>query len=303
MTFIALQAAPTLPDSSARAITTTKRERSGSDAGRGDMGRYITLAMASEQGRLDQLQHDQGAAALAGKRALVVGGSGGIGKAVASALAARGASLVITGGSEGRRLTSSLSEFRARGFSVEGLSLSIGAPHDLMDRLLGLGHFDILVPAFGPFLQKPLDSTSETDWERIVLLNLALPGALASYYLPGMMERSWGRILFFGGTSTDAVKPSRSNAAYASAKTGLGVLAKSIAAEYAEQGIAAFVVCPGLVETEYLDEAARAYGKEHGPRGRLISTGELAESAIALLAAEPCLASGAVISLDAGLSF
>ncbi|MEI6386471.1 MAG: SDR family oxidoreductase [Spirochaetota bacterium] len=254
--------------------------------------------MASEQGR-----QDQAAAALAGKRALVVGGSGGIGKAVAWALAGRGASLVITGGSEGTRLTSSLSEFHARGISAEGLSLSIGAPVDLMDRLLGLGHFDILVPAFGPFLQKPLDATSEADWERIVLLNLALPGALASHYLPSMMERSWGRILFFGGTATDTLKSSRSNAAYAAAKTGLGALAKSIAAGYAEHGIAAFVVCPGLVETEYLDAAALAYGKTHAPRGRLITTGELAESAIALLAAEPCLASGAVINLDAGLSF
>lgn len=199
-----------------------------------------------------------------------------------------------------RELRSLGAKAEGRLFDFEGL---VGSGQDPASLLGPEPAFDILVAAFGPFLQKPLAATTGTDWLRMATLELALPGALASALLPSMAARGWGRFLFFGGTGTDSIRGYRSNAAYAAAKTGLGVLAKSLALEGADHGIGAFVLCPGLVDTEYLDEATRELLRAKAPGGRLIEAGALGETAAALLAAEPCLASGAVLSLDAGLSF
>ena len=185
--------------------------------------------------------------------------------------------------------------------SVESLLLPLERPADLVDRLPGLGRVDILAVAFGPVVRKALHETGAADWERLALLDLALPGALASALIPAMAARGYGRILFFGGTRTDSIRAYSSNAAYAAAKTGLAVLAKSIAAEYSQAGIGAFVLCPGFVDTEYLGEGQRADHRSKAPGGRLLEAEEIAEFAASLVAAEPCIASGAVVALDGGL--
>ena len=234
----------------------------------------------------------------------MVGGSGGIGRAVCRALAARGAAVVVHGGSSRARLDETLAELRGLGTAAaaEGLLLPLRRPSDLLGRLEGLGRIDILVCAFGPFVRKRLVDTSAAEWETLALLDLALPGALCSALLPAMASRGWGRMLLFGGTRTDAIRSYASNAAYAAAKTGLAVLAKSLAAEGAGSGVGCLLVCPGLVETEYLGEAERSKLQEKAPRGRLLTPEEIAETAVGLLAAEPCVASGAVLNLDGGLA-
>jgi NAD(P)-dependent dehydrogenase (short-subunit alcohol dehydrogenase family) len=118
-----------------------------------------------------------------------------------------------------------------------------------------------------------------------------------------MAERGWGRILLFGGTRTDAIRAFSSNAAYAAAKTGLAVLAKSLAVEGAGRGVGCVLVCPGLVDTEYLGDAERAALRALSPLGRLLTPCEVASAAVGLLAADPCVASGSVVNLDSGLSF
>ena len=173
----------------------------------------------------------------------------------------------------------------------------------LVEALPGLGRIDILVVAFGPFLRKSLAETAVSDWERLSLLDLALPGALSSALFPAMAERGWGRILLFGGTRTDGIRAYSSNAAYAAAKTGLAVLAKSLAVQGAPKGVGALFVCPGLVDTEYLGDEERETLRLRAPAGRLLKPGEVAEPALDLLAAEPCAASGAVLCIDGGLSF
>lgn len=237
-----------------------------------------------------------------GRRALVVGGSGGIGRAVALELASRGASIVLHGGSNATRLASTLGELDAIGAEAEGFLLDIDRPSRLVERLGSLGDLDILVVAFGPFLQKSLSETSVEEWERLALLDLALPGALVSALLPGMSSRGWGRILLFGGTRTDRLRPYSTNAAYAAAKFGLASLAKSIAAESAPSGVGCVLVCPGFVDTEYLDGPQRAGLELLAPGGRLLLPEDIARPAVDLIAAEPCAASGAVVSLDGGLA-
>ncbi len=247
---------------------------------------------------------------LAGRRALVVGGTGGIGRAICAALAARGASVVVHGGASQEGLDVTLAMLRnisgrlrggAGNQDFQGFLREIDRPSHFLAGLPDLGHIDVLVVAHGPFVQKSLGLTTAEDWERMALIDLALPGALASAFLPAMMEAGWGRMLFMGGTRTDGIRAYRSNTAYAAAKTGLAVLAKSLAVEGAPRGVACLLVCPGLVDTEYLDEGSRESLEARAPGGRLLDPREVAEPAVELLSAEPCVASGAVITLDGGL--
>jgi 3-oxoacyl-[acyl-carrier protein] reductase len=200
-----------------------------------------------------------------------------------------------------------LSELRTRACEAEGFLLELeggpGSVGRLVEALPSLGRIDILVVAFGPFMRKSLSEMAVSDWERLSLLDLALPGALSSAVFPAMAERGWGRILLFGGTRTDGIRAYSSNAAYAAAKTGLAVLAKSLAAEGAPKGVGSLLVCPGFVDTEYLSAAEREALRLRAPAGRLLKPGEVAGPALDLIAAEPCAASGAVICIDGGLSF
>ena len=217
-----------------------------------------------------------------------------------------GASVVIHGGSSRDRLDAAVSEARSLasvGQRVEGRLLPVSRPGDLIGRLPELGSIDLVACSFGPFVRASLAATTTEEWERVCLLDLALPGALASSLLPAMSARGWGRMLFFGGTRTDGIRAYTSNAAYAAAKTGVSVLVKSLAVEGGPSGVAAVAVCPGLVDTEYLDEGTRRELRAKAPRAGLLATGALARAAVALIAADPCLASGAIVTLDAGLAF
>ena len=118
-----------------------------------------------------------------------------------------------------------------------------------------------------------------TDWQKISLLDYALPGFFVSSALKGMIQKKWGRILLFGGTGTDFRTVFKTNAAYAGAKTGTGVLVQSVASLYAGHGITCNAVLPGFTQTEYLDDKTVRDLEEKIPGHTLISAGDIAKAA------------------------
>lgn len=235
-----------------------------------------------------------------GLRALVIGGTGGIGFAVARALASGGARLVIHGRAADR-LEAQAALLRGAGAEVATFCADLSdqvVPPELLEHACAA---DILVFAYGPFVNKPLSQTTAEDWRLMALGGLALPGIVASGAAVAMAARGFGRILLFGGTRTDAIRGFRTNAAYAAAKTGLGVLAKSIAVEFGGAGVSCAVLCPGFVDTEYLDDSMRERLTLASPRGGLIPAAEIANLAASLLAGQMDLANGSIIVADRGL--
>jgi NAD(P)-dependent dehydrogenase (short-subunit alcohol dehydrogenase family) len=230
--------------------------------------------------------------------ALVVGGSGGIGLRVCLALAATGIRLVIHGRTK-EKLAAVAGELAPATPELLQADLSGGIIPARLEEAARSS--DILVLAYGPFAYKSLDQTSAEDWRTLVLANLALPGGLVSIAAPAMAARSFGRIVLFGGTKTELPRGFRMNAAYASAKTGLGVIARSVAAEYAGNNVACTVVCPGMVDTEYLDPAHRNRFAQLAPGGRLTEPGRVADFVVNLLLGDMALVNGAVINIDDGL--
>ena len=234
-----------------------------------------------------------------GKKALVVGGTGGIGRAVALGLAEKGAELTIHGGSSRERLNNTLKAVRETGAKGEGFLLAI-ENSDAAEKILSLSPPpDILVCAWGPFKQGNLENLDGGFWQKMVENNLIFPGIMVSRVIKGMMERNWGRILLFGGTNTDTIRGYTSTAAYSAAKTALGVLAKSAAKSAGPRGITCNVLCPGLTDTEYSTEEQRRYNSEKSPDGIPMRAGQIALAALAILE-NPCL-NGAVISADQGV--
>lgn len=233
------------------------------------------------------------------KLALVVGGSGGIGAAVSRALGAAGAEVVVHGGSSAERLDATVAAVRAAGGRARGFLLRLESPRQAAELVERAGAApDVLVCAFGPFPRGSLAATAAEAWERAALLDLALPGALASACVGSMAERGYGRLLFFGGTATDSVRGYTSTAAYSAAKAGIGVLVKSIALEYAGTGVSAVALCPGFVDTEYLPERERGLLRRAAPGGELLAADEIARIALALLVGEST--NGAIVAADGG---
>ena len=239
-----------------------------------------------------------------GKKALVIGGTGGIGKAVALDLACRGAELVVHGGSSEERLENTLNEIRKRGGRGEGFLLPVSGAEDAGKILEFLPDPDILVCAWGPFARKPLETLDASFWQSMVNGNLVFPGVLVSLVLPEMLKKKWGRILLFGGTNTDTIRGYLTSAVYSAAKTALGVVARSAARTIAalpgsDVSVTCNVVCPGLTDTEYLDENVLQYNKAKSPGGIPLDPFQISKACMDIL--ENPWINGAIVPVDKGI--
>jgi 3-oxoacyl-[acyl-carrier protein] reductase len=237
---------------------------------------------------------------LAGRRALVVGGSGGIGAEISVALAGAGAHVTIHGGHDPARLASTAGRASDAGTEIETVLLEITSSENADDLLARAGQVDILVVSFGPWLEAPIHETGPEEWDRMIGMNLAIPARLISATLPGMRERGYGRILVFGAPRGDRLAGYDKIAAYAAAKQGLASLVRSTARQYAHENITCNMICPGYVRTEYYDVEQAARIAARLPGGRMIDPADVASLALELVAPESGLVNGAIIAVDAG---
>jgi 3-oxoacyl-[acyl-carrier protein] reductase len=239
-----------------------------------------------------------------GRRALVIGGSGGIGRAVAAGLAEQGAGITITGGASQERLDAALAELKARGHAgtVSGFLCRIGGSDGLdierAARLMQEQEPDILVCAWGPFQKAALQDTEAEKWRFLTECNLIFPEILISSVLGGMIRKGWGRILLFGGTGTAQIRGYTGTAAYSAAKTALGVVVKSVARAVVDIDVTCNMICPGLTDTEYCSEEDKNYNRRHSPAGTLKSE-DIAGFALEILKNSGI--NGAIVPVDKGI--
>jgi NAD(P)-dependent dehydrogenase (short-subunit alcohol dehydrogenase family) len=192
-------------------------------------------------------------AGLQGRHALVTGGTGGIGRAIAEALAHEGALTVVTG-RDAVRGTEVVSRIRAQGGSAEFVKADLATGEgirSLADEALAAadGRIDILVnnAANIPPGQSFLEATEE-QIDAALGLNVKAPFLLTAALTPGMIERGAGAVVNIGSVS--GVHGKEGTALYGASKAALHSLTKSWAAELGPKGIRVNAVVPGPTATE-----------------------------------------------------
>jgi 3-oxoacyl-[acyl-carrier protein] reductase len=244
---------------------------------------------------------------LAGKVAIITGGSRGIGRAIAVALAGRGAEVVITyvGNEEAAKKTVSLIEqaggkATAACFDVGNMAASEAAVSEIV-KSKG-GRLDILIANAGVAIDGLLLRLTEDDLDRTLAVNLKGAIACAKAALKPMMRAKVGRIIFVSSVVGEAGNVGQT--AYAASKAALLGVMKSLSREYASRNITVNAITPGYIETEMtesLPEAARTAMVQATPLGRYGTPEEVAAAAVYLASDEGAFVTGHALRVNGGM--
>lgn len=240
---------------------------------------------------------------LTGKNALVTGASGGIGRAIAIALAESGARVGLSGTRE-----NVLNEVSAE-LPNEGVVLTCNLSQpDEVDGLIAradeaLGSVDILVANAGITRDGLVMRMKNDDWNTVIDVNLGSYFKLVRSSLRGMMKRRNGRIIGVTSVVGATGNPGQSN--YCASKAGMIGFTKSVAQEIANRGITANCVAPGFIETpmtEALTDNQREALTQRIPIGRAGQGEDIASAVVYLASNEASYVTGQTLHVNGGMA-
>jgi NAD(P)-dependent dehydrogenase (short-subunit alcohol dehydrogenase family) len=202
---------------------------------------------------------------LTNKKALVTGSTAGIGLAIASLLAEEGAAVVINGRSP-QRVEQAVQSIRAerKSAQVTGIAADLGTREGANRLTRELEVVDILVNNLGIFEPKPFGEITDEDWLRFFEINVLSGVRLSRFYLPKMLQRNWGRIVFI--SSESAINPPVEMIHYGLTKTAQLSLSRGLAELTAGTGVTVNSVLPGPTRSEgvgqFLADLAKGKGTD-----------------------------------------
>ena len=240
---------------------------------------------------------------LDGVNALVTGASGGIGGAIARSLAAGGAKVAVSG-TRAEKLEQLADEIGAASVPIVCNLLDRESVAELPKRAVeALGSIEILVNNAGITRDGLLLRMPDSDWQRVLEVNLSAAMILSRGVLRGMMKARWGRIVYVSSVVGHTGNPGQVN--YAAAKAGLTGMAKSLASEVANRGITVNLVAPGFVDTEMtsgLKEEQKSALLSRIPIGRMGGPDEIAAAVRFLVSKEASYVTGQTLHVNGGLA-
>jgi len=246
---------------------------------------------------------------LAGKTALVTGGSRGIGRGLALGLAKSGADVVVLfrqAAEAADEVVAQIRDLGRRGFAVQhdignvdGIPAVVGAVHD------EAGAIDILVNNAGVAFLEPFHRVSQQTWDTTMNVNVKGPFFLAQELARGMIERGrGGRIINI--SSTNGLQAEAHLAPYNASKGALEMLTKSLAIDLSPYRITVNSVAPGLIETEIAEDFEVSGGfweylLEHIPLGRMGKPEDCIGAVVMLASEAGAYITGQTIVVDGGI--
>src|SRR5579863_1156194 len=236
---------------------------------------------------------------LVGKTALVTGGTSGIGRAAAAALAREGAQVLISGRSE-ERGAESVEAITADGGEAEFIRADLTSPKDVRALAARASEVDILVNNAGVFPGGPTHELPESAFDETFAVNVKAPFYLTAAIAPRMAARASGTII--NVTTMVAEFGMAGLSAYGASKAATALLTKAWAAEYGPHGVRVNAVSPGPT----LTPGTKAMGDGFAaivstiPLGRAARPEEIAEVILFLASDRASYLNGAVVPVDGG---
>jgi NAD(P)-dependent dehydrogenase (short-subunit alcohol dehydrogenase family) len=186
---------------------------------------------------------------LRGKTAVVSGSTAGIGLAIAGSLAAEGAKVVVNGRTAAR-VTAALDKIRQRVANAElrGVAADLGTSSGVDAFLKQVAEADVLVNNLGIFETKPFAEIPDADWLRFFEVNVLSGVRLTRKYLPGMLAKNWGRVIFISSESAQQIPVEMIH--YGMTKTAQVAVARGLAQSVAGTGVTVNSVLVGPTASE-----------------------------------------------------
>lgn len=241
-----------------------------------------------------------------GRTAIVTGAGQGMGRAVAVALAARGANVVVNDVdlAKAEKTANELRAAGAKAMAIQADVISALAVRRMVEQALErFGSVQILVNNAGILRPTKVINIDEAEWDLVVNVNLKGTFLCSQAVLPSMLEKRWGRIVNFSSTAGKNVS-TIGGAHYTAAKAGILGFTRHLAKEVAAFGITVNSVCPGLIDTEMVrstisQERTQAYAKGF-PIPRLGRPEEVADLVCFLASDHAAYITGASLDINGG---
>ncbi len=244
---------------------------------------------------------------LTDKVALVTGGSRGLGRAIALALARQGADVGVNYRDNADAAAEVVTEIRAMGRAAIAIKGDTSAGRESCEAIVKaaldeFGKIDVLVNNAGITRDNLIMRMDADEWDSVIDTNLSGPFWMTRAIARPMLKARSGRIINMSSVAGRMGNVGQAN--YASAKAGLIGLTKSVARELASRGITCNALAPGLIETELtadLNQAARDFVVNSTPLGYIGSVEDVAAAAVYFASDEARYITGQVLGVDGGM--